>query len=453
MKELRIVNIKKLEDKSFEFPDSGAVVVLGGNDTGKSTVIQCIQNILLAKNFIPNPVTTGKEEGSIEYTGKDINGNAVVIRMDIQKDGTSNVSCVYYDEEGKKNRKMSNLKEIRSLLGDYFPLNVHQVFSMLKYAEGRREFFDKYISKLLSEEALKRIAYIDREVSTKESIQTRGNLFFVRRDAANKEKELQAIISSSVSLEKPEYSVGDLKDAQKTANAKYVEIEGLKSKNSLIKWGIDKYKAFFNLADANSEDFESLYKNLGIEEDPGFKSLKNWAQQEWLRLEAFLVDEAEINTQKEEWQRKLNKITSLLATWDSYDQMMASLEDKKKELKKVNKEVADLTRQIEELRQERIGIISSSNLPEGMTIDEEYNFYVNGVLFHDASISETMARLYIILLLLHISGGTFIDIGDWSLYDESNKTRISKLAKKFNCLMMGQYVTNDDDVSVKVIDG
>ena len=68
MKELHIINIKSIQEGKFEFPEQGAVAIIGGNDKGKSTIIQCFQDILLAKNFIPNPVTTGKEKGSITYT-------------------------------------------------------------------------------------------------------------------------------------------------------------------------------------------------------------------------------------------------------------------------------------------------------------------------------------------------------------------------------------------------
>lgn len=452
MKEFHIVNMKKLRDKKYTFPDTGAVAILGGNDTGKSTIIQCIQNILIAKNFIPNAVSIDStEDGVIDYTGIDVNGSPIIVHMNIHKDDSSDIVCMYFDQETKKNKKISDPGVIRALLGDYFPLGVHQVFSMLKYAEGRRDFFQKYITRIISPQELKRITEIDLNISEKENKTTMNNLFFRRRELSKRLSDEAARLETYDKLEKPQYTRESLEKVKDEIKAKIKELENLKDLHSNLRGAINQFHDIWDELENGKGFITTIYTDNELG-DPGFGSAMQWCEDQIERLSKLLPDLSETTDKIQELQTKNEKAVVLLTMWDAYDKTLLQKENVGKEIQILQSLVTELTDQINKLREERITIISRSNLPEGMSIDDEYNIYVNGILFHDASISETTARMYIIKLLLKISGGSFIDIGDWSLYDKENKSLIVQLAKENNCLLMGQYVNNDEEVTIKVIE-
>jgi len=450
MKELRIVNIKKLLNKQLELPDAGAIAVIGGNGTGKSTVIQCMQAILLAKNFIVNPITEGQESGSIEYTGKDVKGNAIVVRMDIEKDGDSTVSAVYYDPESGKNRKVSNVSVIRELLGNYFPLTVHQVFSMLKYTEGRREFFDKYITRLIDKEQLERIKQIDAEISTKESSATRNNLFFTRRGLQKKQTEEQAILKSFSEQNIPKFTREQLTSAkeqglaklQKLKDEQTVRLQNQKISERLLSIArdIDNGIEYLNRAEYSIPEFLTDCRNACIHEAVNIYNPE--------KAKDIILNQTE---EERIIREKLDKVTAMLVEWEHVEKAEETKFNLIKSIRETEAEITKISDRIEKLREERANIIQSSNFPSGMTIDDEYNIFIDGILFNESSISETMARTYIIKMLLKIAGGSFIDIGDWSLYDATYRKTIVDLAKENNCLLMGQYVTDQDEVTVKTI--
>ena len=141
----------------------------------------------------------------------------------------------------------------------------------------------------------------------------------------------------------------------------------------------------------------------------------------------------------------------MLVEWEHVEKAEETKFNLIKSIRETEAEITKISDRIEKLREERANIIQSSNFPSGMTIDDEYNIFIDGILFNESSISETMARTYIIKMLLKIAGGSFIDIGDWSLYDATYRKTIVDLAKENNCLLMGQYVTDQDEVTVKTI--
>lgn len=449
MKQLKIVNIKKLVNKQFELPDSGAVAILGGNDTGKSTVIQCIQDILLAKNFINNPVTKGEQIGEIEYTGKDINGNVIVVRMEVLPDGSSNISAVYQDPDGGKNRKVSNVTTIRDLLGNYFPLTVHQVFSQLKYAEGRKDFFDKYISRLLNTSQMERIAFIDREISIKENKQTQGNLFFTRRDKMRELSEKEAILNSMNAQETPKFTVDQLIKAEEQGKKELASIKErqqerlnkLKITERISEIARDISNGIARLTELG---YDAVW--LGETHDRLMDEInKVWNKEE--KDKEIQQDSVLENTIRE----KLDRIIKMKVDWEHIEIASQTIVNLTQTVDNLKKDIQVLSDKIEALRKERSTIIQASSFPEGMSIDDEYNVFINDILMNESSISETMARVYIIKMLLIIAGGGFIDIGDWSLYDKDNRKLIIELAAKHKCLLMGQYVTDEDEVTVKTI--
>ena len=112
-------------------------------------------------------------------------------------------------------------------------------------------------------------------------------------------------------------------------------------------------------------------------------------------------------------------------------------------------EITNLEKQIEELREERVLIIENSNLPEGLSIDDG-NIVFNGFPFDETVSSYTEAQIVLIELMIKISNSELINIGDWSVYDSENKAKILKMAQEGNRLIVGQLVTDSDEVEMEV---
>ena len=62
---LTLQNIKGIENKTFRI-DTPFTAFLGDNGTGKSTVIQSLETVLIGKGFMKDPITNGEKEGLIK---------------------------------------------------------------------------------------------------------------------------------------------------------------------------------------------------------------------------------------------------------------------------------------------------------------------------------------------------------------------------------------------------
>ena len=100
---------------------------------------------------------------------------------------------------------------------------------MLKYAEGRRDFINKYILPLLSEEQIKRLEYLQVMISDKKNKQTEGNLY-----------QQRATLTKEIELLDAEIKAYKVTDAEKA------ELEKLQSVTDLLTQLENEYKEHAN---------------------------------------------------------------------------------------------------------------------------------------------------------------------------------------------------------------
>jgi len=101
-------NYKKLINKSYTLEDKYLWLVTGDNETGKSTMINGLLSLLMAKDDTDVPVTHGKKEGLIEGSIALADGKEYRIKHEFTNDKHK-----FYLSDGIKN--ITKVTDIRKL--------------------------------------------------------------------------------------------------------------------------------------------------------------------------------------------------------------------------------------------------------------------------------------------------------------------------------------------------
>ena len=334
-------------------------------------------------------------------------------------------------------------------MGIYFPLTSEDVLNMVKYVEGRREFINKYLLQVFTEEQKKRIEQLQISISDKKNKATENNLYHTRA-LLNKELEgLNMVIKTQTITEEEEKEL-KLKDKVIDAiNKLRSELDPHKSdvviKNTLLN-EIDTIKA--TEADIINKlvSIETKYnRELYAIKDLVSFNLKSLLSELDTKLNNLWTSEM-ISQYESSIQRGVEKKANLEAIERKQNPDNRILEERDKKFIKLT----EINKQIESNKEELKQIFSNSSLPAGLEINED-DILLNGLPL-DATVSgETETKIAIIELLLQITTSNFINVGNWSLYSIDAKKKILSLAKKYNRQMIGQEITSDNEVSLKTI--
>ena len=443
---LKIVNFKNIEEKQFEI-NGDMIAFIGQHNSGKTTVLQAIETVIMAKGFVKKPIRNGQTDAKIEYSGTDLEGNPITIITEIDIDNQYNFTA--FTIVNGKMKQIHDVKKIRELVGIYFPLTSEDVLNMVKYVEGRREFINKYLLQVFTEEQQKRIEQLQISISDKKNKATENNLYHTRAKL-NKELEgLNMVIKTQTITEEEENEL-KLKDKVIDAiNKLRSELEPHKSdvviKNTLLN-EIDTIKA--TEADIINKivSIETKYnRELYAIKDLVSFNLKSLLSELDTKLNNLWTSEM-ISQYESSIQRGVEKKANLEAIERKQNPDNSILEERDKKFIKLT----EINKQIESNKEELKQIFSNSSLPAGLEINED-DILLNGLPL-DATVSgETETKIAIIELLLQITTSNFINVGNWSLYSIDAKKKILSLAKKYNRQMIGQEITSDNEVSLKTI--
>jgi hypothetical protein len=443
---LKIINFKNIEEKKFDL-NGDILIFFGQHNSGKTTSMQAIETVILGKGFVKKPVRDGQTDAKIEYTGQDIEGNPITIIVDI--DNENQYTFTAYTLVNGKMKQIHDVKKIRELVGVYFPLTSEDVLNMIKYVEGRREFINKYLLQVFTEEQQKRIEQLQLSISDKKSKATENNLYHKRASINKDLEELNMIIKTQTITEEEKEELKK-KDAVITAlNKLREELEPHKNDgvlkstieneiDDLISTGADIIYKITSIEKRYNKDLSEIkdvidtnYKSILIELNEKIKNL--WSADK-------------VKEQEDRIQRGVEKKAQL----DAIERKQTPDNSNLSERDKKATEWTEINQQIEKNKTEIKQIFSNSSLPAGLEINED-EILLNGQPLDSTVSGETETKIAIIELLLQITTSKFINVGNWSLYSDSAKEHIKALAKKYNRQMMGQEITSDDDVSLKTI--
>ena len=465
---IKINNYKLLENFEQEYKDCRVLLVTADNEKGKSSLIRGIIENMTAKSVTDDPVTHGKMEGNKTFTIPDKDGNQCVIHHEFsEKDKKGSFYAI--DHKGKK---ISSVNKIRELVGTFEELSIETFYNMQKTAEGRRKIIKNYFYPLLMPEQIERINEIDEQTSKG------GSLFNERAEVNSLIKYLESQLEANKLSEKDiilanehDSIVEEISNTEKTLNEyqkarlfsdsikeKIYEVEeNLNNIPIEIEYFLSEFK---NKTDKNNKEIEELKLKIQALE----KDNNEMAIHKGQKLSQIGEREKELTTKlknlKEESSKEVDvsyifeteKTLNELRTYrDKSLQAINNLEIYNKSFNDIQQKCehqSHLQKKIDQMRKEKLDILSNSKLPAGLVIDGD-EFTWNGFSFNDAQISKSSAMLVIAEILCNVIGAKIVYIGEKALFNEERFKQLVKIAEKYGKIpVLEQVIDKQNEIKV-----
>jgi predicted ATP-dependent endonuclease of OLD family len=452
-KTIEIQKIKVIDDLKVNL-EGQAFAFIGKNGSGKSTAIQCIETIFAAKSQIVNPVKKGEKSGSVTFNGSDKNGNPIMILWEVTEDGIGHFKATIIEDNKTKN--ITNVTKIQELMGVYTPINVQEALFAMRYAETRKKFINDYILPCIGLDNIIRLNEIDLLISDSRKKECQNNLYHTRTEL---KKEHEKILAQYDAINIPE-DISSLKEEdiiklkksleEKTHN--FNELKNSLFNNNLF---IDKLNQELKTIVNVGIKINEFIKNFTKDKNDELVFIKQDLLNVYNKLNKYYETKQNDAMYTSKTFYDLEKEISELKT--QYDKiiMYSQMVEQKKELKikseKLFENIVSKNNEMEKLKKERQTILSSNKLPAGLELNDNENLTFDGFPFHETSVSETKANIAMLKLMTAVSNSELLNIGDWSKYDSESKKEIIEFAKKENRILIGQQVTENENVELFVI--
>lgn len=460
------VNAKLLENHEFEIPaEANVYIVSADNEIGKTTTITGLETLVSVFNGTPNLITNGKKNAVIE-------GNIP------KADGTGNIRIKFEIEPGKSKfiaydgkRKLSKVSEIRDLVGTYAKMSVSEILSNLKKAEGRKQVIKTLIEPILSEEEKATLEKLKADYQGNFALRTDENKLLDK--AVMLVAENQLTISEKDLLSKEELAEKTLKELRNALQEKQTEKQTLVSsidqdiENSKLKLDaavtevnnlsirrneidaqketvkknvtrIEELKAELERLEVQNRELNGLIiTNEGtLEEDTKIKNeAKDAAQKAY--NEALLKKDS-IHEKSEQLDKDIAEASDRIANGETFKSNIEKAKLKKEnfdrynaDLTKHQKKVEEYTNTLNEIKEKIKKVYSGSNLPKGLTIEDDV-FYYNDFVFDENQVSESAMAIILTELLCNINTSFMVNAGNYGIYGKQRFEKLVELAKRYN---------------------
>ena len=457
--EINIINYRLLKDLKVQFQTGNLYFVKGGNEIGKTSFINLLNDMFSAKASTDNTVSFGEEKGETEMkliNFKGIQGNNLVLKYEYGK--TDKFSLIMPD--GRVTRKTTEIRDIFK----YQKMDVDTFFSLGLTAEGRRKQAE-FIRNIIPKEINDKITEIDSLINERN-----GTLFEQRRILNQEIKALQNILTEkqltekeSENLEIREQYIKDTEvlkkeyaemEVQKALSEKDDTSSKLESIKEEIKSANDRIKNNnLNIAQME-EQIESLKRQIKASKD----SIKK--DEEYIKIkekeEAKLLETSKETTFDKDKFEKLGEriktrekntliLNNIQSKYTDLINTQASIQTKIEEKNKVENE-------LQEKREEKVKLIELARLPEKLSIvDNEllYNSEGNFLPFNEDNVSYAKGGKEIIRLIAEVNKDLpIIVIGKAAEYDPDTLDELSKIAKEYNMALICDYVEQGRDLEI-----
>jgi len=333
LKEISILNLRKIEQAKIQFHGPGLQVVQGMNGSGKSTFAQAIQLTLEGpKAFTPGMVKIGETEAEVVA----ITDDGVKIKTHIKGDSVKQTVSKLDEESGRYNAVSGGVRE--------FLEGIRSGFEM---PWALRDKSDAKIIEILKERCgiTRKIEEIDALLRDKETTRT---------ETGRDKRSLGELGDAPAKTDHPP-SIDEIRKMREEASAylkKVTETLGKAAdyiKENCVFDSIDDMAKLHVIIDKSVQCAKSKLKDDKVYTKADLDGLeKKFA--EWVEIE-----------------EKAKK-------WDAYT-------EKKAKIDQLTAEYAGLTKEIEELREARKAALSSMNLGvKGLVISEENQLVYNGAI-------------------------------------------------------------------------
>lgn len=425
--ELRAENVKRLQ--AVQITPEGSLVVIGGkNGAGKSSVLDAILYALGGAGTLPGkPVRRGADKAEIEVT---LDGErTLVVRRRITEAGKTSLEIEQRNDDGTIAKIASPQRLLDSLVGSI-------AFDPLAFTRLRPQ--DQV--EILRTSVGVQVDDIDRAERT--AFEARAE---VNRDVKRIEAQLAGM---------PQHA--DAPAAELSAADVLTEIEAINQHNAAIDQKFrdaDTAKAKFNRLSA-------AMGNLNADIDEIERKLAELEQEkEALHLELVEAQDAEVDASKA-YEKSLpkkdagplkEKLTTIEADNAKF-RSNASRSQHVEHLQAAREQAEGLTREIEDLRRQRIERLAAAPWPvEGLGFGES-GVTFQGLPFEQCSSAEQL-RISTAIALAQNPKLPIGIIRDGSLLDADSLAMVAELADKYGAQVWVEKVSSGDECSIVIEDG
>ena len=419
--------------------DGKNLAVIGGNDEGKSSLLQCLKGAASSK-FLPDmPIMQGEEraETAVLVKGYDAGGQYVEYHFAFYFSPSNKTGrIVMTDKDGNVQKNMSR-KDVDAIFGDIsFSITDFLNKSGAKQAQdvkdltGRAAELDAIDAKVkaLMEDKL----HHEKNNKDKES---------VLKQHGYDQQQLE-LYSKPVPLPPIEKKLADLTPAME----KYSKIEsGIEERKRYLETLHKGGREATELVEKNLSEIESLERKIETLKKANVVIMEG-------KNEGLLLIEKTTNeiSGGEKWLTEnikpnveaVSKELSDAKVHNEHYDIIQKHVTQQKELYAGKEKVATMVQEIEKLRKEKVDIIASSKLPvEGLSYDEN-GLYLNGLPFNKEQIN-TATRLAVgeeIQMAKH-SNLRCIFIEEGSLYDRESMIKLVKKAEARGYQVICEFVS------------
>ena len=449
--EMSFENYKLHKDKNIKLSNSWIYLIVGPNDSAKTTTKNSLLSALILKELSDEPITRGETEGKRSITIPTKDGKVYTIYSEYKE---NKVKWYAIDEEGNIINKIT---QIRNLF-NYHNITAEEFIGMSKTADGRKKQL-KTLLDLLPEDYQKQYEYLQAQENNKYSERTGLS----NKISATIEALSKIIISTE---EKEKYSQKDVavstlkklrddKEDYLMNNPK----KKLESEISSLRSDYDKNKTIYetevrnldkDIVDIENEiarlteklkskkdDIASLHKMY----EPKLKNISNSISEKENSYKG-LKDSFNL----EEVNNRITKGEDFIKSLNDIETKIKNKELLEASLKKERESEKILTDSIEGYREKKKELIQKSNLKDfNISFKDDY-LYVNDFKFDENSLCTSAAYKLVAKLLISLNKNVpIIVMGNSSELDYNSLNEIYKMAEENGYAMIFDEVDRNAD--------
>ena len=409
-------NYKLLKDKSFVFNGSYIYFIQGPNEVGKTSFLNALTSLQIAKDDTGEKVSRGESEGYYEATIPAASGEMVTIRHEFTDNNKGKFIAIMED-----GAKISNVTDIRNLF-KYTPITVHEFFAMSNTAEGRRKQRD-IILNLLEDEKKEKFDELD-------SLEAG---YYQQRTEEN--RDLQMIISTmndlsvtdeDMNLVTKKKEAQELLDYYKSADGAKQRLDEYSYNINNLNLRVERLKREITDTEVEITQQTKLYADL-------FKTHAKVTELDWDTLNARITKGEDL----------INRIART-------EQTLALRITKEKSFNTLDKRYKELQELIDKTRTEKNSIVANSELPvENISFEDGY-LTIDGFQFKENQVCESDGVLILANILAKINPSPIQVIGDAGVLDANKLEKLNKIAEENNKVMFVDEVIRTSNELVVV---
>lgn len=446
---LNFKNYAILPNGEYDLSDGSVFFVEAPNNSGKTTFLHALQALMEVKDDKINIVKFGEKEGEITGWIPGADGAKYQVKYEFTKEGKKKFTFIRED-----GTKISSITEMRAIF-NYTHITASEWLSLSLTEPGRKKQRDLFIN-LLSDKEVKRLREIEEMVDSK-----KGTLFIERTTVNSEIKAQEAIIARNKLSPEDEQILKDgpkavtlLNEIEEKASNYQKAIDNYETKYQYYNERLNAYNAMQDKHDAYdkklTDEIEELEIMLARKREEKI-SLHNtnevYKENELKKLDELFkeINSIDISEAKKEMYgdndtpslaERINKGKRIVQRYNSLLSIVERNNISTTDLKNLQSKAEELTKRIEDLRQEKKDIISNSkNIPARWGIEDEYVTY-DGLPFYETDISASKSVRAIADLMIHINKAPIMLMGDAEKLGYKVLNELKQIADDNNKIMI-----------------